>query len=108
MSVFRPASVKEMPEVFLSRWHVVEANDGVNKTLHFVGYNSQEGYGMVSSPILEFDHNKKCGKTRSGRVYQLVGQPGFNLEADYVWQNWKNRNKIVESESINIFERFIG
>jgi hypothetical protein len=108
MSLFRPASVKDMPEVFLSRWHVTEASNGTETTLHFVGYNSKEGYGMVSSPIVEFDSTKKCGKTQSGRVYQLVGQPGFNVEADYVWQNWKEINNITESQEINIFEQFVG
>jgi hypothetical protein len=108
MSLFRPASVKDMPEVFLSRWHVTEASNDTETTLHFVGYNSKEGYGMVSSPIVEFDFTKKCGKTRSGRVYQLVGQPGFNVEADYVWQNWKKFNNITESQEINIFEQYVG
>jgi hypothetical protein len=108
MSLFRPASVKDMPEVFLSRWHVTQASNNTETTLHFVGYNSKEGYGMVSSPIVEFDSTKKCGKTRSGRVYKLVGQPGFNLEADYVWQNWKKNNSILESKEINIFKQCFG
>ncbi len=29
------------------------------------------------------------GVTKSGRVYKLIGEPGFDADADYVWMLWQ-------------------
>lgn len=45
--------------------------------LHFVGRNSIEINGAVSSKIESFDPLTMRSITSSGRIYQQVGQPGF-------------------------------
>ena len=94
MSIWGTTSVTDTPEVVLSSWRVMEVTspywEGTSK--HFVGYNETEHEGRVSSEIQSFDATTGKGITRSGRVYQLVGSSGYNSDAQYVWQRWKNIN----------------
>ena len=64
--------------------------------MHFMGYAKSDhaytGEGRVCSPVLEFDKQTMRGRTRSGRVYELVGPPGLNADALYVWNRWLNIN----------------
>ena len=103
MSFWIPDSVEDHPEVYMSRWKIIEASneDGL-KSRHFVGVD--EFGGRVSSAIQKFDFDKRTGVTRSGRVYKLLGPPGHNTDADYVWNVWKKHNKITEQTIIDIFE----
>jgi hypothetical protein len=103
MSFWIPAPIENHPEVYMSRWKIIEATDdsGV-KSRHFVGLD--EFGGRVSSAIQKFDFDKRTGVTRSGRVYKLLGPPGHNADADYVWNAWKKHNKITEQTIIDIFE----
>jgi len=78
--------VNEEPVVTLSRWTVRELSS--TGTRHFVGYNMVENEGRVSSAIVDYDTETKMGTTSSGRVYELYGQPGYNGDAEYVWERW--------------------
>lgn len=100
-SIWRPDSVTDEPEVKLTQWRVylVKANiDSTGDTIHFVGsvgYRYSEG--RVCSPVQTYDPTTKKGITRSGRIYELVGQSGHNRDALYVWNHWLNRfNPIPE------------
>ena len=103
MSFWTPAPIEDHPEVYMSRWKIIEATDdsGV-KSRHFVGLD--EFGGRVSSAIQKFDLDKKTGVTNSGRVYKLIGCPGTSVDAEYVWSVWKKHNKITEQTIIDIFE----
>ncbi len=100
MPLWKPAPVDQSPEVVLESWRIMEVTspywDGASR--HFVGYNISDREGRVSSEIVVFDTDKMCGITRSGRVYKLIGEPGHNSDAGYVWQRWKDMNH-VETES---------
>ncbi|OXI92266.1 hypothetical protein CFB48_37240 [Burkholderia sp. AU33647] len=85
MALWKIGPVAAEPEVSIVRWRVLEIDGG---TRHFVGADERDFSGRVSSPIVAFDHRTLRGKTQSGRVYQLVGQPGRSDNADYVWQCW--------------------
>ena len=95
MSVWKTVPVDDEPEIILGSWSVRELPDGDR---HFVGYNhAHGGEGRVSSKILEFDPESLKGRTRSGRVYQLEQHgAGINLDAEYVWNQWKIINKVEE------------
>lgn len=109
MGVWRTIPVKEDPEIILSQWSVKEVQNGDR---HFVGYNDAGREGRVSSKILEFDNKTMKGKTRSGRIYQLRGEPGSNEDAEYVWGIWARINKVESvkdvSEEIMENENVIG
>lgn len=70
-------------------------------TIHFNGYTfGWHGEGRVCSPVMEFDKNTMRGMTRSGRIYELVGEPGFNRDAEYVWHKWLVLNDVTEFECV--------
>lgn len=96
MSLWRAAPVDQEPEITLCDWMIVEAEFvGEESSLHFVGARSIDGgSGRVSSPIVEFDFKTMQGKTRSGRVYKLVGEPGTSDNGLYVWRQWCSINRV--------------
>jgi hypothetical protein len=94
--IWGTAPVNEEPEIRLSSWSIRELSDGDR---HFVGYG--DGEGRVSSKIITYDHETKRGVTRSGRVYELVGNPGVNNDAEYVWACWCVINEIHEWNDIS-------
>lgn len=91
MAVWSVASVATEPKISIARWRVIEIIDG---TRHFVGVDERDLSGRVSSAIVAFDHENLCGQTLSGRVYQLVGNPGRSENADYVWHRWCEVNEV--------------
>lgn len=99
------ASVADEPDISLSHWGIFHAWDKVGKkTLHGVGWN---GEGRASTAIVEFlprgtDEDSLIRfKTASGRLYELVGSPGLNGDAAYVWGVWKNINGITKAEDVS-------
>jgi len=94
-SVWKPADVTEEPETKLINWQVYKVfiKDLGQQTLHFNGYTiGKFSEGRVCSPVTTFDKNTMRGVTRSGRVYELIGKPGFHRDAEYVWNRWLAMN----------------
>ena len=85
------ASVTDQPEISLRDWQVFEVQlpARASKTRHFVGYAIENNAGQVSSAIQSFDPKTMRGITESGRVYQLVGKPGWDSDGDHTWRRWK-------------------
>ena len=102
MSLWEASSVEETPSVVLSRWRIFEVVTPYYDlpTRHFVGYNETEHEGRASSAIQEFDRTTMQGVTRSGRVYQLIGEPGMDRDALYVWSRWSQINHVETSKDI--------
>jgi hypothetical protein len=94
LSIWKPASVQEEPEVSLVRWRVFEVDFGSldGKTIHFVGSHESFGGGRVCSPVQTYDPETKRGITRSGRIYELIRNAGYDSDAEYVWGMWLKRN----------------
>lgn len=101
-NVWKPAPVSEQPEVFLHSWRVFEVEcerePGV-LTRHFVGRIGSSG--RVSSAIQTFDSESGKGFTSSGRVYELVGPPGYSPDGLYVWGIWKDMNKVIKETDMS-------
>ena len=91
MALWSIASVAAEPEVSIAKWRILEIDAG---TRHFVGADERDFSGRVSSAIVAFDYDTLRGKTLSGRVYQLVGNPGRANNADYVWLRWCEVNEV--------------
>lgn len=87
--IWRTPDVIDQPEVKLVRWRVLEILEGPRQgERHLVGYNAADWEGRVSGTIVSVDAETKRCTTRSGRVYELVGPPGFDPDGDYVWRVW--------------------
>jgi len=102
-SIWKPADVSQEPETKLIQWQVYKVMlPGLDEfTLHFNGYTAgYYGEGRVCSPVMEFDKNTMRGVTRSGRVYELVGSPGHNSDAAYVWNKWLSLNDVEKYECV--------
>lgn len=86
------ATVSDCPEITLRQWQIFEVKfpQKTNKTRHFVGYSVHDRAGQVSSAIQKFDPITMRGVTESGRVYQLLGLPGWNADAEHTWRRWKS------------------
>lgn len=88
-SIWKPTSVDIEPHVRLSQWRVYEVKADFNNsetTVHFVGDCGYEG--RVSSAVKKYDPLNKRGVTQSGRVYELVGNSGYNGDAMHTWAGW--------------------
>lgn len=103
-SIWIPAPISEEPEIILMNWRIMLVSSPLweGKTFHFVGSEKGFGPGRVSSKIETFDKDKMTGKTESGRVYGLIGKPGRNSDADYVWRRWVSMNMLSEWNPIDI------
>lgn len=104
MSIWKPATIEDQPEVVLTHWNVRELPNGDR---HFSGYEPEYQQGRTSSKIIEFDVKQMKGKTRSGRVYFLKGPPGAHPDGEYVWNRWLRINqetdwKVVEMPYVEI------
>jgi len=97
MPIWTSHSVSAEPEIVLIRWRVLETKNGDR---HFVGARADDLTGRVSSTIVQFDAQRRSGVTLSGRIYELSGEPGLNLDADYVWDMWRRANGITQYEDV--------
>lgn len=90
MSVWLPPTAEEQPEVSLVCWGAFEVlvPELGAPTIHVVGIRAPSGEGRVSSPVEKVDAATRCVVTSTGRRYRLVGAPGVQGGADYVWRRW--------------------
>lgn len=100
--IWKTSSIEQTPEIVLSRWTIRELPNGDR---HFVGWNSTEGEGRVSSKIVEWDDTTLRGKTQSGRVYQLrEDDMAINMDAEYVWGRWCSINSVTDYKIVRFKE----
>jgi hypothetical protein len=91
MPIWKGVPVVEEPDISLRDWRIMETE---REERHFVGARVDDGIGRVSSAIVSFDAIRMTGITSSGRVYRLVGPPGWTGDADYVWSAWRQINRV--------------
>ena len=92
-SLWPSASVAEVPTVQLVNWTIKQDTAGLR---YFVG-TEVGAVGRVSTAIVEFDAERRRGRTQSGRVYELLGSPGRSRDGEYVWSIYKVANGITEA-----------
>jgi len=104
--IHRVASVNEQPEIILQRWSVREVSGYLGqtnrRTRHFVGWNVEDSEGRASTPIIMYDPVTCRGKTESGRVYELRGDPGFQADAEYIWKRWAKINAVTDEADVTV------
>ena len=96
MPVWNVPDVEVEPSIALINWIVFECHGDQ----HIAGYNFRDDEGRVSSKIVEWDYPNRQAKTRSGRVYKLLGIPQLSNQALYVLNRWKMIND-ASDEDIN-------
>lgn len=100
MSVWSTKPITEQPQVVLRDWRIIEVSDGETSSTHFIGYFDENHEGRVSSRMINFDASTMSGVTKSGRIYKLVGEPGYNSDAGYVWARWKSNYLITQETDL--------
>ncbi len=93
MPVWSPLSVEVESELTLRSWQVMQLPCG---DFHLVRYCIENREGRTSSAVEFFDKERLVAMTDSGRVYRLLGAPGGNMDAEYVWRRWARINDANE------------
>lgn len=91
MTIWKIGPISEQPSCFIDDWCIKETDKG----RYFVGTEVPGHTGRVSTAIVEYDPDNKCGRTKSGRVYKL-GKPGYSKDGEYVWNWYKQVNELTE------------
>ncbi len=100
-SIWATPDVSVQPEVSLVRWRVVEVQTTDQQIeRHFIGYNVAGREGRVSTAIQEIDFAARRGISLSGRVYDLVGPPGHDLDGEWVWEHWARVNQVTNEVDV--------
>jgi hypothetical protein len=99
MTIWRSASVSEISSINLGDWRVIEVDGKEN---HLVGKNLDGWGGRVSTAVLNFDVNTRQATTKSGRIYSLIGTPGYDDDASYVLDHWLRINKVEAWNDITL------
>ena len=81
-SVWTTSSVSDEPQIKLIHWDIKQDTAGNG---YFVGTRADNGRGRVSTAIVEFDPERRRGRTQSGRIYELQGAPGYSSNGEYFW-----------------------
>lgn len=89
-------------KVQMSVWSVREVSSPLfeQDTQHLVGV--VDGFGRVCSAIQDFDRKTMTVTSLSGKLYELVGAPGLDIDAAYVWANWCAINQITEVTDVTM------
>ncbi|ACD18255.1 conserved hypothetical protein [Paraburkholderia phytofirmans PsJN] len=86
------------PSTDLLHWRVMEIlPDG---HVHFVGLNSSNYLGRISSETLVYDSATHRAESRSGRIYFLRGPAGLDGVSEYFWSFWCEHNHISDYADI--------
>lgn len=85
----------------LHDWRVMEAVSAEgNRSRHACGRNPAGNLGISTSAIKEFDPVAMTVKTRSGKTYTLVDQPGESRLGEAAWQKWCKDNGIFAEVNV--------
>ncbi|MBA2722518.1 MAG: hypothetical protein H0U56_06385 [Methylibium sp.] len=93
--------IDQQPLVRLKCWQVFELDNGD----HLVGWHDAAGEGRVSSPLQALDAMRRQALTRSGRVYEVCGPEGCNVEGLYVWHAWLRAT--VRERATDVTQTFV-
>ena len=111
-NIWNATTVESEPQKWLENWQVYKVVDAKIQPgvfgYHFVGFDVQGGHGAVSSKVGQFDPKKMCGITSSGRIYQLIGIPGTDPDAQYTLDGWAAANQVTVKDATEEFIQHYG
>jgi hypothetical protein len=107
-NVWKISATATEPSTTLRNWMVFEAElePGV-VTQHLAGDLCQHSEGRVTSALVFVDAEARTARTKSGRLYKLVGEPGLGSQAEYVMDAWLRINdaKLVGDVTAAVFPK---
>jgi hypothetical protein len=97
----RPSQCRSGNDIVVEPWVVFEVSFGkppaeVTAYRLVVAYDRTSGHGRVSTPIVDYDPEKRWACTRSGSRYELRGPPALDADAWYTWQNHRGMNACLD------------
>jgi hypothetical protein len=95
--IWKTQPVASQPRLRLASWRIMRTERG---EIHFIGYAVDNNEGRVSTAIQSLDLAARTGVTSSGRLYELIGKPGYDPDADYVWAMWARVNGVKRAEDV--------
>lgn len=96
------ATIRDEPLTTLVRWRVASTREGSH---HFVGWACEARTGRVSSAVVSWDPVSMTGRTKSGRLYHLVGEPGNDPDVRYTWELWLRCARTNEGPDVTAMYR---
>jgi hypothetical protein len=90
--------VDVMPSATLESWSARRTPEGY---VFLVGYCIERQEGRASTNVVSADAATRTCMTGSGRAYKLLGQPGYNDDAEYVWGRFKSAYGIEEATDVS-------
>jgi len=95
--IWKTEPVTSQPRLRFSKWRIMQTECG---EIHFVGYAVANHEGRVSTAIESLDLAARTGVTRSGRLYELIGEPGHDPDGDYIWAMWARANGVICAKDV--------
>jgi hypothetical protein len=71
------------------------------RSRHVCAENAATEYGVATSSIQAFDPLAMTVKTRSGKLYILIGQPEKSVLGEAAWRKWCIENEIVREHDVS-------
>jgi hypothetical protein len=105
--LFRPDESEMQHGPSMIQWTVREVEfkeHGVSRHLCGIVNN----YGRVCSPLQSFNEDTNTFTSRSGKIYNVAGDPGHNSEAEYVWNQWCRMNGVEPGEYIDVTHEYFN
>ncbi|MEO7106023.1 MAG: hypothetical protein ABIZ09_06600 [Rhodoferax sp.] len=98
-SVHESEPVASEPHKKISRWGLYQFHfqDGT-RLRHLVGWGGNEG--RVSTAVEVLNLESMTATTESGRVYAMVGPPGWDSDATYVMGVWMRVNSVLRHKNM--------
>ena len=96
----------EQPELSISRWRIIEITHKRQKERRLSGFVVENQEGRLSTPLIAIDLDKKQCVTRSTRIYNLIGPPALDDDAEYVLRAWMSANGIKNIRDVSFEYNF--
>jgi hypothetical protein len=95
--IWKTKPVPLQPRLRLASWRIMRTERG---EIHFIGCAVDNHEGRISTAIESLDLAARTGVTSSGRLYELIGEPGSDPDADYVWAMWARVNGVKRAKDV--------
>ena len=80
-------AVQIEPAVTLLRWRVSRVSFEDQRYDFLFGWDANNACGRCGTYVVSYDAAKRTATTKSGRLYQLKGESGFDPDALYVFES---------------------
>ncbi len=101
MIFYDSAPVHQEPDEIILFWTIKELvylDNSINR--HLAGYINRKGTFRVTTKIKYFDQLTMTIHTESGRIYNLLGNPGFTQTLELYWAIWKKKENFISEKDV--------